>query len=877
MLSLALLFLPAVASAADRVEPQLDAEQIRYFEQYVRPLLAEHCYACHSHDSGESSGELRVDTAQSLRTGGARGPAVVPGDAAGSLLVRAIRYDDPDLRMPPEGKLDDEEIAILEAWVHSGAPDPRQEQGDEVPQEGPRTDPGEHWSFQPVEHPEIPEGVIPDAADPVDALIADTASRAGVRPSPLAAREQVARRLYYDLVGVPPSAERLQRVVEDPRPDALRRLVDRLLADPRFGERFGRHWMDVTRYADTVGYTLAGQDKEIKGSHLYRDWIVRSLNADLPYDRFVSLQLAADKLSDDPADLDALGMLTIGRTFINNRQLIIDDQIDVTTRGLMGLTVACARCHDHKFDPIPAEDYYSLYGIFNNTKRVEGEEAEAHPLAVQDIPNPEDHPILVRGQIGNRGEIAPRRFVSVLRRDDDHFFRDGSGRAELAAAITDPSNPLTSRVWVNRVWGHLLGGYLVETPSDFGVQCPRPLQQAVLDDLAAGFIGAGFSTKRLIRRIVTTATYGRRSDGVADAVTRDPENRYWTRANLKRRDFESLRDSILSVTGGLGSSMYGEPFRVDQVPAPPRRTVYAYIDRQDLPGVFRVFDVASPDAHGERRYYTTVPQQALYLMNSEFLTRRATLAAQHIEQRMEARTPEQFVVAAFRSVLARAPSAAELDATVQFLAQPLYAADRPVLPSSTWDYGIASIDEAGVVQQFRPLPTFREGRWQGPEPLPDPEFGWTSLSADGGHPGQGLQSAAVRRWTAPVDGEVVIDGYVSHPSKEGNGVRLSIVAGGEVRRQMEPQGNRFPYKTVRFRVAAGDTVDFVADDKGDTNSDSFDWSIAIHLSGSDGYAQDFDAKGDFVGHRSEANAAPIDRRIQLVQALLMSNEFAFVE
>jgi hypothetical protein len=336
-------------------------EDDTFFETKIRPVLAERCWSCHGPE--KQTNDLRLDSRAAALEGGFEGPSIVPGEPDESLLIAAVRQDG-DLKMPPKGKLDDAAVADLVEWVRRGAPWPEGSPAAESKEDRARV----HWAFQPVRKPPVPRVADPGrVATPIDAFVVDRLARAGLTPSPEADRRTLIRRLSFDLIGLPPTPEEVAAFAADTSPDAYERLVERLLDSPRYGERWGRHWLDVARYADTKGYVFT-QESRYPFAYTYRDYVIQAFNADKPYDRFIKEQVAADLLPDrDPTSLAALGFLTVGRRFLNVQEDIMDDRIDVVTRGLMGLTVACARCHDHKYDPIPTEDYYSLYGVFNNS------------------------------------------------------------------------------------------------------------------------------------------------------------------------------------------------------------------------------------------------------------------------------------------------------------------------------------------------------------------------------------------------------------------------------------------------------------------------------------------------------------------------------
>lgn len=344
----------------------VDSEAIAFFEAKVRPLLVERCYECHSTEANKSKGGLLLDTRDGWVKGGDTGPALEPGDLDGSLLLQAVRYLDKDLQMPPKNRLSAEEVGIFETWIRVGAPDPRS--GSRSAAAG---NPGEkarkHWAFQPIANPQPPvvrrEGW---GTSPLDRFVLASLEKAGLQPNPPADRRTLIRRLYFDIVGLPPTFEEMEAFFADPSPDAPAKLVEKLLAQPEYGQRWGRYWLDVARYSDTREQSVDAE-RRYPFAWTYRDYVIEALNRDKPFDAFIREQIAADLLPErEHKSLAALGFLTVGRRFLGNADagnLVIDDRIDVITRGFMGLTVSCARCHDHKFDPVPTADYYSLFGI----------------------------------------------------------------------------------------------------------------------------------------------------------------------------------------------------------------------------------------------------------------------------------------------------------------------------------------------------------------------------------------------------------------------------------------------------------------------------------------------------------------------------------
>jgi hypothetical protein len=675
--------LPLSAALAGAAEPAPTPQALEFFEKQVRPVLVEHCQGCHG--SEKKRGGLRLDSKSAFLKGGAGGPVVVPGQPEKSPLVLAVRHKG-ELKMPPSRPLDEKTVAVLTEWVRLGAPWPDDSGVDTGRPRNVAEVRASHWSFRPVRKPTPP--TVKDAArvrTPIDAFILAGLEAKGLTLAPEADRRTLLRRVTFDLTGLPPTPEEAADFLADKAPNAYEKVVDRLLASPAYGEKWGRHWLDVARYADSKGYVFQ-EERRYPYSYTYRDYVIRSFNEDLPYDRFVVEQLAADRLppGDDKRPLAAMGFLTLGRRFLNNQHDIIDDRIDVTMRGLQGLTVSCARCHDHKFDPVPQKDYYSLYGVFassvepadlpligepqrteaykvyeaelikrqdavkkfeeenraelmaNNRKfrdqlkalqkkveewKVTSPESPPRAMVLNDRPNPVNPRVFNRGNPNNPGDAVPRQYLEVVAEKRTPF-RDGSGRLELAKAIASADNPLTARVLVNRVWAWHFGQGIVRTPSDFGTRGELPTHPELLDWLAATFVEDGWSVKKLHRRIVLSAVYRQASDN-PKATAVDADNRLLGRMNRHRLDFEELRDALLSSAGRLDRTMGGKAVELTTPPFPTRRTVYGFIDRQNLPGMFRTFDFASPDASTPQRFTTTVPQQALFLLNSPFVAEQA--------------------------------------------------------------------------------------------------------------------------------------------------------------------------------------------------------------------------------------------------------------
>jgi Protein of unknown function (DUF1553)/Protein of unknown function (DUF1549)/Planctomycete cytochrome C len=896
---LAFLGLAASLMAADEAAkadaPKFDQASLEFYEKEVRPILSERCYKCHSAAEGVSKGGLVMDTRAGLIAGGDQGPSVVPGNLKKSLMIVAIHQDDPELSMPPRkagAKLPDNQIKVLENWVMMGAPAPTGSAA--VKLTGLSQKARDHWAFKPVTEPEVPTKLSNPAwvQNEIDAFVLAKLDQAGLKPSPSADGEALIRRLTYDLHGLPPTNAEAESFAREYDAAAARdqfaqrqgqashtaavvmeRAVDRLLASPRYGERWARHWLDTARYSDTKGVRRGGADADVSASAwTYRDYVIDAFNNDKPYDQFIIEQLAADRLPDlakDDPRLAALGFITVGKRF-DNMDDTIDERIDTTSKAFMALTVACARCHDHKFDPIPSADYYSMHGIFSSTieplvepairgtrsapaavradyerqmkqlmdenvkgyykytaslisivhrefgpralvamsggmrsekgfdiekkfkltqeREVDGSlminnnspitgplarlrnlkdsefEAKApeiiaaaladkrlqvnpyiaeglrnlkpksledvtfayqgifqkyhdrilahyqlrgtpgrrgeqddkalaqlaaypwptpsyediattpmmtvlvsgrtfcepwqsapsfrngnippryfkfdainaleltHPggpgtaMIVADSEKPHDTNVYIRGDRNKKGAVAPRQFLEILAGPERQPFYEGSGRRELAVSIASRTNPLTSRVMVNRVWLHHFGAGIVSTPDDFGNMSEKPSHPELLDWLATYFVDNGWSIKKLHKKILLSATYCQSANpavnplvaqkGSVDPLKIDAGNKLLWRANLRRLDFESIRDSMLLLTGKMDTTLGGRPVNITEEPFSYRRSIYGFIRRENLSDLQSQFDFADPDMTNSRRGSTIVPQQALFFMNN---------------------------------------------------------------------------------------------------------------------------------------------------------------------------------------------------------------------------------------------------------------------
>jgi hypothetical protein len=983
MLALVIGTLPAQQKT---IRPETATPQAtEFFENKIRPLLFNRCYSCHS-DKNQQGG-LRLDGREQMLKGGGHGAALVAGDPDKSLLIQAVNYTGA-LKMPPTGKINADESTALTAWVKMGAPWPagKGAQTGAAPLTDPRAN---FWSFRPIKKSALPP--VKDAAwcrNPIDRFILAKLEAKGLKSAPQADRHTLLRRVTFDLIGLPPTPQEVDAFLADRSPLAYAKVVDRLLADPRYGERWGRHWLDVARYADTKGYVFV-EDAVFHNAYNYRDYVIRAFNEDLPYDQFIVQQLAADRLpqGDDRRSLAALGFLTLGRRFLNDPVLINDDRIDVTCRGLMGLTVGCARCHDHKFDPIPNKDYYSLYGVFASAHEttaaiVPKSVAEPYERAMQKInemqehrnnlirgqvtrlremvkaptakvsaevkailqqfnedalPNPDqynklsplfeaapkkqiddlqaqvtmlektappvpeqanaladnDQPfdpyVFMRGNPDRHGDTVPRQFLAVLSGPERKPWQD-SGRLELAQAIASKDNPLTARVLVNRVWLYHFGYGIVRTPSDFGTRGEPPTHPELLDWLAATFTdpagsgaGCGWSIKKLHRLILLSAAYQQSSEGDPRFFATDPENRLLWKQNRQRLDLEAFRDSLLFAAGRLDTKIGGPAVELTTAPFTTRRTVYGFIDRQNLQGLYRTFDFATPDSSSAQRYHTTVPQQALFMLNSPFVVEQAQQLAASSELQ-EQGTPAR-VRWLYRRLYGRVPTPEELALAVAFLKQPDGAEGTATAP--VWQYGYGGYDDKSErVTAFTPFQHHTENTWQaGPKiPADDPHLGYVSLTAMGGHPGRDTQHAAIRRWTSPLDGTLTITGKLTHPADQGDGVHARLVSSREgMLAEWTAFHTSVDTNVENIHVKKGDTLDFVVDCRTNDGFDSFIWAPVLRANRPDGPTTaalgpnlEWNAAADFETMQA-ARHKPLTRWEQYIQTLLMTNEFSFID
>jgi hypothetical protein len=954
---LIILALHAPVRAADKP----NRRGIDFFERKIRPVLVKQCYECHSAKAKIVRGKLLLDTRDGIRKGGESGPAVVPGKPERGTLLSALKHA--DFEMPPSGKLPDAVIADFEKWIKLGAPDPRRGKATALTAKAYDYDKArEFWSLRPLKKPAPPQAPgLTKVDSPIDRFIRAKLQAKGLRPAPPADKRTLIRRLYFDLIGLPPKPSDIQRFLNDDSPQAVEHLVDRLLASKHFGERWGRHWLDVARFAESSG---GGRTAVYHLAWRYRDYVIRAYNEDRPFNQFVKEQIAGDLLPYQSAKqrrdrLTATGFLVLGPTNyeLQDKELlrmeVVDEQLDTLGRAFLGMTIGCARCHDHKFDPIPTEDYYALAGIFRGThvltpgnvsgylkrplpvsddharqlsayekktnplkdelaqlvenvrklrqnrselvktlgvsrtpgvsvlaksllgividdedakltgnwprsssikpyvdegyrysagdkstarfvakvpktgsyevriaysahnnraalasvtvkhaggatvKRIDqrkpapigglflslgafrfeaGKEAAVEftsfnshgtvivdavqlltpeqaqakesvksaakrqaisktsgkqavlassrrpddlddrivaadkriaelkrslkslqktapppaplAMAVEDFNDAGDYFVCVRGNVHKLGKKVPRGFLRVVQDQPAIIPKGASGRLQLANWLASRDNPLTARVYVNRVWHHLFGTGIVRTVDNFGATGETPSHPELLDWLAVTFMEDGWSTKKLIRRIVLSKTYRQASSRESRVESRepeknpqsairnpqsiDPENRLLARQNRRRLEAEAIRDSILAVSGQLDLK-FGGPVLDEKVKSEfgyrhgsLRRSVYVPGFRNTMHPLLAVFDLADPNLVSGRRNVSTLPTQALYLLNSPFVMAQSRHAADRLLKE-DLPNGAARLNRAYERTLGRLPTKAERELALKYL------------------------------------------------------------------------------------------------------------------------------------------------------------------------------------------------------------------
>ena len=727
-------------------------------------------------------GGLLVDTREGIRKGGSSGqPSISPKQPGKSLLLAAIKHSG-SLKMPPGKPLSEDVIADFEQWINSGAEDPRDGKAAPIPPPYNFSEARKFWSFQPVKDYEPPAASKDSQWNrtAIDRFIRAKLDEKKLTPLGTASKRALIRRATFDLTGMPPAPEDIDAFLKDNSAAAFEKVVDRLLASTQYGERWARHWLDVVRYADTAG---CNSDYPVGEMYRYRNWVIHAFNQDMPYNQFVRDQIAGDilaakltherQLEDRQAKIVATGYIANSRRFGSRNSefyLTIEDTIDNLGKAMLGLSIGCARCHDHKFDPIPNRDYYALYGIFQSTRypfpgaeiyqhakdfvalnpkdevRLRAYQDETSKIddmtedykagrlgkglsaedkrketganrerlrtleaAFENIPKayavselegkPEPYPeklndahgrlaprtaafdarIQRKGDPKSLGDTVPRGFLTILGGQTVPPEEKGSGRLELAGWISDPANPLTARVMVNRIWQHHFGKGIVQSPNDFGARGERPTHPELLDYMTARFQESGYSVKKLHKLIMLTRAYQTASGQSEKNATADPRNDYLWRFDRRRLDAEEIRDAMLAVSGGLDATMGGpqsfppetkwkfsqhKPFVADSYDTTynsNRRGIYLMQQRIKKQPFFEIFDGADTNASTPKRASTVTSLQALAMMNSNFIYEQsdkfaARIAGEHIDD-------------AYRLAFGRPATPAEVLEATRFLAK----------------------------------------------------------------------------------------------------------------------------------------------------------------------------------------------------------------
>jgi len=931
------------------------------FEEHVRPLLKAHCLDCHgATETLEGSLDLRL--VRLMRAGGDSGPAIVPGDAAGSLILQRVRAGD----MPPgEKKMSAAEQDLLARWISAGAPTRRPEPEAIAPGLAITPEERAFWAFQPVRRPDVTaDPAVPRA--PIDALVfgAD-----GPLPAE-AARHALVTRAFLTLTGLPPAHADVERWAADPSADWFDRLVDELLASPHYGEQWARHWLDVAGYADSEGATLA--DEVRPWAWRYRDYCIDAFNTDVPFDRFIAEQLAGDEIAgarsgDWTAEqirlLTATGFLRMaadgtgsGGDTPEGRNQTVADTVRIVGTSLLGMSVHCAQCHDHRYDPVLHTDYTALRAVFEpaldwkawktpaqrlvsiqteaerarsadieteaqavakdraekqaafirqaleqelakfeeplrgqllaayDTPEKDRDDAQnallkAHPSVnvtpgvlyqylpkaaeelkaldqtiadirakqpaeefIQALVEPAGH--LPETRLFHRGDhqqpkqavlpAPPQVAVPEGRHEpfatDDTSLPTSGRRLALARWLASPTNPLTARVIVNRIWLHHFGQGLVATPADFGSLGARPSHPALLDWLADEFATRGWSVKHLQRVIMRTAAWRQARGGLPRGGLPTP---------LLRLEAETIRDRMLAATGTLDRSIGGRPAGIKDddtgqtvVDGPQsRRSLYVQVRRSRPVAMLQAFDAPVMECNCEVRPVSTVATQSLMLLNGEFILDQAARLAERAVQ----------VAASLDPPAAAASLAIAL----------------PQPPRPTWTYGYGGIDEqAGRTASFAPLGHWTGSQWQAGDALPDAALGWVLLNASGGHP-DAAERAVIRRWTAAADARVSVTGTLAHASEHGDGVRGRLVSSRTgLAGTWTAQHGSAATDAADLVVQAGDTLDFVTDCRTNHASDSFTWPVALTIRTADGATAIAKSTEQFLGPTTIEPFAP---------------------
>ena len=675
------------------------------FNYHIRPILSDRCYACHGPDANKRQAGLRLDLEKDTYallkdTKGMHG--IVPGHPKKSGVYLRLISDDPEIHMPPVKSnlsLSDYEIQLIEKWIKQGAKYEK------------------HWSFLPPQKSRLPE--VAEKSWPkneIDYFVLEKMAANGLKPSAIAGKENLLSRACIDLTGLPPTLEQMDDFMADRSANAYERFVDKLLASPAYGEKMALHWLDISRYADSYGY----QDDQWRTQWPWRDWVVHAFNKNLPYSQFLTWQIAGDMLPD--ATKEQVLATAFGRNHkITEEQGVIDEEYRVNyvldrtntfSKGVLGITIECAQCHDHKFDPFSQKNYYQLFAFFNNTpdkglditnsRQSKPAKYPLIPITQKDrdgllnfINNPDTSTVNVsvmsemnerrKTYILNRGvydapgkEVKPSTPEAILPLDTAKYPRNRLG---LAKWTVSRENPLTARVFVNQVWARIFGRGLVESIGDLGSQGSLPSHPELLDWLAVDFMEKGWNVKYLIRKIVTSATYRQSAQMTKESREADPDNKFMTRAPRIRLPAELIRDHVLASSGLLNGKIGGpsfKPYQPDGIWEVTssgrgnlkryvqdhgddlyRRGMYSFIKLTSPPPNMLVFDASNRDQCEVVRMRTNTPLQALVMMNDPTVLEASRVLSASIMQRTGLSDQDQITVA-FRKIICRSPDPKEI-------------------------------------------------------------------------------------------------------------------------------------------------------------------------------------------------------------------------
>ena len=690
----------------------IDSDQLSY-NFHIRPILSDNCFACHGPDANKREAGLRLDTEEGAYAALKENPsahAIVPGDIRASEVVnRLFSTDENELMPPPESnlKLSEEEKETIRKWIAQGA----------------KYEP--HWAFVPPVKAPLPKAGADDwAKNEIDAFILAALKQRKMRPNEPASKAHLLKRLSFDLTGLPPSAEMVREFIRDGSPDATDKIIERLLSDTAFGERMAVLWMDISRYSDSYGY----QDDNIRTQWPYRDWVIHAFNKNLPYDKFITWQLAGDLLPNANKEQILATAFNRNHKYTEEGGVIeeeyrveyIVDKTNTFTKAILGLTVECAQCHDHKYDPISQENYFQMFSFFNNTpeKGYEGDVSVSKPAktpimwvenedlkGVLDFINHKDTSSIMVSvmedftdtvrttYILDRGvydaptvAVTPSTPENIFAFDDSKYSKNRLGLAEWTF---DEANPLTARVFVNLIWQELFGSGIVKSAGDYGMQGDLPSHPELLDWLAVEFRESGWDTKYLVKKIVSSATYQQSAEVSPANLERDPENVYLSRAPRIRLNAEHIRDHVLASSGLLVREVGGpsvkpyQPeglweastsgrgelavYRQDRGDALYRRGLYTFIKLTSPPPKPIIFDGSNRDLCEVTRSRTNTPLQALAMLNDPLVLEAARVLASALADKHAGDT-EAAITEAFVRIVCREPKDEEISLLAGFYA-----------------------------------------------------------------------------------------------------------------------------------------------------------------------------------------------------------------